>query len=87
MATYDYKCKYIAIQNLKCVFWMSGLVLWVSGLVLLVSGLVLGVWACIFGVWICILGVWTCIWVPGLVFGCLDFYLDVWTRILDTVHL
>ena len=26
-----------------------------------------------------VLGVWTSIWVSGLVFGCLDFYLGVWT--------
>ena len=61
MATYAYKCRYMAIQHLKCVFWMSGLVFWMSGLVFWVSGLVFGCLDLYLGVWTCFLSVWTCI--------------------------
>jgi len=34
------------------------------------------------GVRTCMLDVGTCSWVSGLVFGCLDLYLGVWTCVL-----
>jgi len=87
MATDAYKCWYLAILQLKCVFGMAGLIF-------CCRGLYVGVWTCILvsglALWVSGLVFWCMdlyLWCMGLYFGCLDLYLGVWTCILDTLYL